>query len=315
MSGGAFAAWPLRGISLSLFTGATLPPLLFLAVGGAFSMWWGGASPPARFLMGGVPALGFLCAVAWRNAERQPALRGLLAALSGFGVGLLALACLAPRALHNRADGESGLLRLLAPTLDLDRFFAGFVSGPPAFIAATGWLGAIAIVARRPRAGALALALAGAISAATGTHGVWLDPFRASLRLLEAWDDRRAAFGGPDTRDAFSLRVPLGDPAWTLDGGGTRESPRFSLPAGRWSLHARVRSLSSPDALNLGTLEIVGDDAETPLGVARVRADSDTATGAFALDRGERRVRVRARAVQGRFEVIDATLTPDPGQH
>src|SRR5262249_56832738 len=93
---------PGDALRAGLLAGATL------AVGASYSMWWGGACPPARFVIPALPALAMALAPALR--ERRDA----AAALAGVGLAIVALAAEAPRALHNRADGESGLLRYLA---------------------------------------------------------------------------------------------------------------------------------------------------------------------------------------------------------
>src|SRR6185503_15182680 len=87
---------------------ATLLAGLFLALSGAFRFWWGGACPPARYVLPAVPALGVLLAPA---LARRPS---LFAALGGIGTAIVGLAADAPRIVHNRQDGESLLLRFLS---------------------------------------------------------------------------------------------------------------------------------------------------------------------------------------------------------
>ena len=250
---------------------------LLLAVGGSFSMWWGGASAPARFLTGAMPALLILCGACWHDAESRPARRGLLGAASGFGVGLLVLACLAPRALHNRSDGESGLLRLLAPVLDLDRFFPGFVnaSGP--------WF----------------------------TSKPLLDPFSSSLRALESWGDQRRTFGGRDTEGAFALDIPLGAPSWDLKTGVLLYSPRFSLPKGSWTLSVESRAEDAPEALNIARIDLVGGDENAPpLAATVIRVGESVAVTNFELAQDERRLHVRGEGLQAKVTVWSVRLMP-----
>ncbi len=250
---------------------------LLLAVGGSFSMWWGGASAPARFLTGAMPALLILCGARFKDAESRPASRGLLGAASGFGLGLLVLACLAPRALHNRSDGESGLLRLLAPALDLDRFFPGFVN--------EGSLG----FASKPL----------------------LDPFSSSLRALESWDDQRRTFGGRDTESAFSLDIPLGAPSWELKTGVLLYSPRFSLPKGSWTLRVESRAEDAPGALNIARIGLVGGDENAPpFAATMIRVGESGAVTNFELAQAERRLHVRGEGLQAKVTVLSVRLMP-----
>ena len=86
-----------------------------IAAGAAYVGWWGGAAPPARYL---VPALARDRAL---RRPRRPRAQGdgdrprrLRPRARRAGRGQ------APRILHNRADGESLLLRNLAPGVDLD---------------------------------------------------------------------------------------------------------------------------------------------------------------------------------------------------
>ncbi len=249
-----------------------------LATGGAFSMWWGGASAPARFLIAVTPGLIFATGALWHSTGTRSLRHGLLGVTAGFGAGLLLLACLAPRTLHNRADGESGLLRLLSPALDMDRFFPGFV---------------LAQAATRPSPQSL------------------LDPFKATLRLLEAWNDDRRAWGGTDEKTAFSLEIPLGDAAWSLTPGVRMYSPRFSLPQGEWSLSVESQSDPTPDALNVARISLVGDEeSAAPFASTTLRVGENRTVANFRLERGERRLHVLGEGLQSRTSVIRVRLTP-----
>ena len=86
-------------------------------------MWWGGACPPARFVIPALPALAVALAPAF--AARTT----VAASLVGVGLGVVAIAAEAPRALHNRPDGDSGLLAVVAPALGLDGALPSFVAG------------------------------------------------------------------------------------------------------------------------------------------------------------------------------------------
>ena len=280
----------------------------FAATGGAFSMWWGGASPPARFLAGATPALLLIAAARWREGETKPALRRCLSAAGGFGFGLVVLACLAPRALHNRADGASGLLRLLSPVLDLDRFFPGFVSGETSGAMAVAWGLALLVIIFWPRLGVLGLALPVVLGAITVKEPL-LDPFAASLKGVEAWNDHPRTFGGHDDPTAFELRIPLGSPSWDLSSGVIKMSPRFSLPRGGWTLDVGSTTEPVPGALNVARVLIV-DDKETAVASAWVRLGEPRSLERFELAEDERRLRVRGEGLQATTRILTIGVTP-----
>lgn len=282
---------------------------VLLGVGGSFSMWWGGASAPARFLIGAAPALMVLGGAGWKDAEARPDRRALLGAAIGFGLGLLCLASLAPRALHNRSDGESGLLRLLAPVLDIDGFFPGFVSGDSLWIAGF-WVVVLVTTMIRPRLGLWVVALPVAFALVVFPTPI-LDPFASSLRILEAWGNRRQAFGGRDVETAFALEVPLGTVSWDLTPGVLSYSPRFSLPKGAWTLRVESRAENTPGALNLSRIGLVGEDeqAASPATVM-IRAGENVAVAEFDLGQGERRLHIRGEGLQGRARILSVRLIP-----
>jgi hypothetical protein len=300
--GGGVALWKRDRFVAGLSIAVTA---LVLGVGGSFTMWWGGASPPARFLIGVLPVLLLLCGGMWQAApERRPG----LGAAFGFGLGLLFLACLAPRVLHNRADGDSGLLRLLAPVLDVDRFFPGLVR--PEQGLALAWIWGLALLAAlvKPRLGWWFAALPLAFGVVTSPRPL-LDPFSSSLRTLEGWDDHRRCFGGVDARSAFSLDIPLGAAAWDLGPGLERFSPRFSLPPGRWTVRVESSAELTPGALNVARVSLVGDDeGGSALVSVPVRAGENEATVDFDLARGERRVRLRGEGLQSAARVLRVSL-------
>lgn len=272
---GARSLWkqnrPVAATLVALFSA-------LLGVGGAFSMWWGGASAPARFLIGATPALLIFCGALWHTSRPASPTRAMLGAGIGYGAGLLLLACLAPRTLHNRADGDSGLLRLLAPALDVDRFLPGFVTAER--------------VASRTATGPL------------------IDPFLAPLRVLESWSNARRSFGGLDEPSAFMLPVPLGDASWSLEPGSEIYSPRFSLPGGAWTLAVESRSRPADGAVNLARILVIGDDPGSPFAAAMVRAGEPVSKIDFVLDRDERRLRLRGAGVQSQATVVGVRLSP-----
>jgi hypothetical protein len=275
-------------------------------------MWWGGASAPARLLIGATPALLLACAACWSAAEVPPDRRTLLALTSGFGLGVLFLACLAPRALHNRPDGESGLLRLLIPVLDADRFFPGFTFGETRPWVAAVW-GAIVVAAvLRPRAAPLLTALCLALVAAVPVRPL-LDPFASTLRVLESWTDHRRGFGGEENEMSFRLSVPLGRAPWELRPGVSMFSPRFSLPRGAWKMTISSRTKPAPDVLNVAQVALVNENGElVPLAAAVLRVGEPMTLQTFLLAKSERFLRLRGDGLQAETEVVSVTLTPTP---
>jgi len=280
-----------------------------LGVGGGFSMWWGGASAPARFVIGAIPALLLSCAASFQGASDR---RAVLGAAGGFGLGLLTLACAAPRALHNRADGESGLLRLLSPTLDLDRFFPGFVTANDWTWFAALWAAVLVVMVVRPRAGIWAALVPLALVSFASPKPL-LDPFAASLRVLESWNDRRRTFGGIDSETGFILDVPLGAVASDLTPGARLYSPRFSLPRGAWSLRVESRAETSPDASNVGRLSLVTDDENNaPLATTMLLSGENVSRADFVLQQGESRVHLKGEGLQLRTRIVRVTLARGP---
>jgi len=278
---------------------------VLLGVGGSFSMWWGGASAPARFLIGATPVLLLWCGASWPESEDR---RPLMGGAAGFGLGLVWLACLAPRALHNRADGESGLLRLLSPVLDLDRFFPGFVKADGWTWLALTWAIVLVITILRPRAGRWALLLPLAIVILTSPAPL-LDPFASSLRALESWKDHRKTFGGKDTESGFTLDVPLGALAADLTPGVRLYSPRFSLPDGAWTLRVESQAETSPEVSNVCRLSLVTDDESAPpLATVMLKAGDNLSRTDFALAERENRVHLKGEGLQLRTRIRKVVL-------
>jgi hypothetical protein len=269
LPGAAFAARrdPARGL---LFAAVAASVIL---VGASFSMWWGGASPPARFTIAATPVVALL---AWSCRGSRAAV--LLAPLAGFGAGVLSLALEAPRTLHNRPDGESGLLRRIAPALNLDP-----------------WLPSLLPPARRTSPAEL------------------VDPLGAGARLLAAWDDSRRTFGGDDRRDAFVLPVPLGGAAseWSLSAGTEAASPRFALPPGAWTIDFETEAAAEEGVLNVGDLRITNDDGAS-LARGVVRVGERTVRVTLEVGDRDRRLRIVARGLQSRFVVLRAWARPAP---
>ncbi len=276
-----------------------------LGVGGSFSMWWGGASAPARFLIGAMPALLLMGGACWRDSgDRRPWMAGA----AGFGLGLVWLACLAPRALHNRADGESGLLRLLSPVLDLDRFFPGFVKAEGWAWLAAIWAVVLVVIIVRPRAGRWAVLLPVAVGTLASPAPL-LDPFASSLRALESWKDHRKTFGGMDTESGFTLDVPLGAIGADLTPGVVLYSPRFSLPDGGWTMRVESRAETNPDAANVCRLSLVTDNENAPpLATLMLQTGDNRSRTDFTLAARESRVHLKAEGLQLKTRILKVVL-------
>lgn len=238
--------WLLAAPGLALLLGrragdglrALLLIVAVAAVGASFGMWWGGACPPARFLVPALPALALALAPA---LPRRPA---LAAALVGFGVAVVGIATWAPRAIHNFADGDSALWRTLAPAVSVDALLPSFVVGPGEALLGLSLLAAALLALRGGRAFAAAAAGSYLLLATSVTGGVRLEPAPATLALLEAWDEGNLASAGPPP-----------------------EIGRLAIPAGE---RRRLRGLDFPPGLYDLT---VSAGAVAPEGRARLRAD------------------------------------------
>ena len=288
----------------------TLPPLLLagatLGVGAAFSMWWGGSCPPARFVVPALPALALFLAPALRRR------RDLAAALFGLSLSVVAWAAEAPRAIHNHASGESGLLRLLAPDLDLDPLFPSFVvEDPHAVLLALSLLLAIGLAWRFRGRGVL-LATAAYLALAGGLRDrPWVDQRLATQRLLQVWDgDNLVGLSGPLRLPTLSLPIDLRSPPWTLEAGAAQVSRRIDLPPGRYRVvpegsvsgleegHTVARLELSAQSLRLGQFRLLsGPSAAWPF--------------ELLLPVGARQMRLEARGLQGRLRLDAVRLVPE----
>jgi hypothetical protein len=279
-----------------------------LGVGASFSMWWGGACPPARFVVPALPALALLAAPA------LGALPGAASALGGAGLAILAVAADAPRALHNRADGESGLLRFLAPGVDLDGSLPSFVLGGPTPLLLTATLAAaLALALRFGRRGLAAGAVAYLLVAAGARDTPLVDSRRAALRALERWNG--ANTGGP-LGPLDPTRVPveldLRSAPWRLADADRLSSRWLSVPAGRYRVEVAGHAEGAPEGFKTTRLDVFSGDElveRVYLEVGRVLEFP------LALPRGSRRLYVLAVGVQGlgvieRVRLLPETLTP-----
>lgn len=247
---------------------AVLLALSVVGVGAAYSMWWGGSCPPGRFLVPALPALALLAAPGLRRCPRVAA--GLL----GLGAAVVTVAALEPRALHNRADGESALLRVVSPALRLGQALPSFVGES---------------VAWDP-------------GAALG-----VDRRGAALFALREWDggNVKSAEGAlhPD-----SLEIPLLDAGpWRLEKQETRGTRRIALPPGSYAV--RVRGEIAPgQGGRLASFVVTLDEQDA----ARAFFGSGEPAPLIALDlpQGTRRLEVWATGVRAGATVTAIDILP-----
>jgi hypothetical protein len=300
LAGGAAVARfrPGDAMRAALLGGAT-----FVA-GASFSMWWGGACPPARFVVPTLPALALALAPALRARPDAAA------ALGGIGLGIVAVAADAPRALHNRGDGESGLLRLLAPALDLDAGLPSFVlGGPQAPILAASLLAAFGLAFWRGARGFALGAVAYAAVASGLNAGPLIDRRLATLALLDAWEPARLAGpSGPPALDALRLPLDLRQAPWHLRAGEMRTSRRIDLPPGLYRLEVVGRPLSAEPTSRVARLDVVAGGLD--LGSVYLQEGQPPPTLPLLLPAGARRLALAASGVQGEARIDEARLVP-----
>ena len=289
---------PGDGLRAILLAGSTV------AVGAGFSMWWGGSCPPARFLVPALPALALALAPA---LGRFP---DAAAALTGLGAGIVALAADVPSLLQNRADGESALLRLLAPALDLSGSLPSFVLPSPgasalalALLAALAW-GCL----RGGRALAAGIAACTVLSLSLRDRP-FLDPRQAPLHLLSAYDgDNVVGLSGPLELDALRIPFDLPGAPWTLGPGDERLSRPLDLPPGRYRLGVRGRVLEALRTAHVLRLDLVSGDSL--LLRAYLREGQPAPSQTLELPEGARRVRLACTDIQGAGRLDSAALQP-----
>ncbi|HEY3121207.1 MAG TPA: hypothetical protein VGL15_11330, partial [Vicinamibacteria bacterium] len=297
---GLAALWYRRtgdALRAMLLGGATF------VVGAAFSMWWGGACPPARFV---VPALPALCLALLPAVAARPALAG---ALGGIGLAVVAVAAETPRALHNRADGESALLRLLAPALDLDDSLPSFVNGhtTTAAVLALSLAAAGALVWLAGRRGLVVAALAYAAVSAGLRGRPLVDARAATLELLEVWQPDRL-LGRPPDLGQLTVALDLPEAPWALQALDVRNSRRLDLPPGVYSVEVRGRVLEGLPGAHVARLELTAGDILLHSGYLKQAAPP--VRPRLTLPVGARRLALTAVGAQGRALIEQIDLRP-----
>jgi hypothetical protein len=273
-------------------------------VNASFSMWWGGTCPPARFLVPCLPALALCTAAA---AAARP---GLAAALVGAGLGIVAVACEAPRALHNRADGESALLRVLARPLDLDALLPSFViEERVALLLGLSLLGVFALLWLRGARGLLVGSLAyGALIAGTRPHPL-LNAREATLALLDGYDDRdMRPVSGAVPLESLRVALDLPEAPWELGADDVRRSRRIDLAPGRYRLEIGGQILEARPTAHVVRLDLVSEESR----LTRLYLEDGKPLPEAVLDlpEGARRLVLEATGIQGRGRIDTAVIAP-----
>jgi hypothetical protein len=273
-------------------------------VGAAFSMWWGGSCPPARFLVPALPALALALAPALAR------FKDTAAALTGLGLGALVLAAEAPRILQNRADGESALLRFLCPALDLSGGLPSFVlPSPGAPLLALALLAALALGFLWGARGLASGLAACTILSLALAEGPLLDPRQAPLHLLAAYDgDNVVGLSGP--LDIATLSIPFDLPAapWTLEPGEERLSRRLDLPPGTYTFRAQGRVLRALRTAHVIRIDLTA--GEDLLLRTYLQEGQPPPAAPLALPSGARRLLLTATGIQGTGLLESAGLQP-----
>jgi hypothetical protein len=269
---------------------AAVLALLVALPAAAYIGWWGGAAPPARYVL---PLVGPLFLGV---AMTLPSSRDALAALGGMGLVVLGLAADAPRMLRNRPDGESLFLRMLSPEVDLNAWLPSFLEpGWRAPVLALSLVAALAIAWRWRGRGLVAAAIAYALMANGLRERPLIDQGQATQRLLAVWE------GG----DARGLTVPFDLPRqpWTLDPGEARNSRRINVPPGAYRLMIRAHAREAPAMTHVEAF--AGE-----LVVATADAGGDAAVPVL-LPLGGRGLAVSASGVAGRAEIDSVALVAE----
>jgi hypothetical protein len=238
-----------------------------LATVGAFGIWWGGTSAPARPIASGLPLLMLPIAMAFRSAPAGSARRAAQHLLLWISVGIAITLAVGRDGLliNNARDGTSALLEFWSPRWELTSLAPTFVGQRWILAwAHTGWWLAIAAVAAAilmrsttKRAGLsalVALATFGAAMLAVAITVPWL-PAGARPHIDLGARSRLSALDGFDARarpasivydplrkgaavDALHQLVLGVKPGQRSDPQPVRviHNGRFSLPAGTYTI-------------------------------------------------------------------------------
>jgi hypothetical protein len=274
-----------------------------IAAGAAYVGWWGGSAPPARYVIPALPAIALAAACAVR------ARKDMAVVLGACGFVLVGLAAQAPRILHNRGDGESLLLRNLAPAVDLDAFLPSFFERDAATLVLTLTLLAAFALAWRFRGAGLAGGLAGyVLVAGTLRDRPLVDQRLATEDLIDRWEPGQwSGPMGPPSLRTLGMPLELQRGPWVLAAGEQRNSRRTGLPPGAY--HVELRG--SP--VEPGPFRIAVDlyAGELPLGEAVLTDAQPTAVFPLLLPGGVRQLGLTAMGEAGRARLDDVRVVPE----
>src|SRR6185503_17654597 len=274
-----------------------------IAAGAAYVGWWGGSAPPARYVIPALPAIALAAAAAVR------ARKDVAVVLGGCGLVLVGLAAQAPRILHNRGDGESLLLRNLAPAVDLDAFLPSFFDRDAATLVLTLTLLAAFALAWRFRAAGLAAGLAGyVLVAGTLRDRPLVDRRLATEDLVDRWEPGEwSGPMGPPSLRALGMPLELQRGPWILAAGEQRNSRRTGLPPGAYRVELRASS-AEPGPFRLDASLYAG---ELSLGEAVLTDAQPSAAFSVLLPGGVRQLGLTAMGEAGRARLDDALVVPE----
>ena len=276
-----------------------------IAAGAAYVGWWGGSAPPARYVIPALPAIALAAAPAFR------ARKDMAVVLGACGLVLVGLAADAPRILHNRGDGESLLLRNLAPAVDLDALLPSFFDHDAATLILTlTLLAAFALFWRFRLVGLVAGATAYILVAGTLRDGPLVDRRLATEDVIDRWEPGRwSGPMGPPSLRTLAMPLELQRGPWVLAAGEQRNSRRTGLPPGAYRVELRASAVE-PGTVPDGGLRVRGRAAAgrgRPHRGATERGLSAAAPGRRASARPHRHrgggpgpARRRARGAGGR---------------
>jgi hypothetical protein len=241
-----------------------------------FSMWWGGGSPPGRFLVPIVLPMGLLAGVAWNGLARS----GRVFAAAVLVLSILIMAVLAfggdgTLAYPNRI-GRAPWLEWLTPLVDLPNAFPSYFKGARPTLAFSGvfnelivpaaiWCGSLFLgwlswrtIARKapsPPSAALAVSACLVLAVSIGVHTVWKwrgGPQRLATRSQLELLRREYGAGAFGVRFSPPAVLPLSSVPSTLAIGTSRlDTPPpdtvlwlDEVPAGEYLLQVRRRQFA-----------------------------------------------------------------------
>jgi hypothetical protein len=274
-----------------------------IAAGAAYVGWWGGSAPPARYVIPALPAIALAAAPAFR------ARKDMAVVLGACGLVLVGLAADAPRILHNRGDGESLLLRNLAPAVDLDAFLPSFFDRDAATLVLTlTLLAAFALAWRFRLLGLVAGATAYVLVAGTLRDRPLVDRRLATEDIIDRWEPGRwAGPMGPPSLRTLAMPLELQRGPWVLAAGEQRNSRRTGLPPGAYRVELRASAVE-PGPFRMAVDVYAG---ELLLGQAVLTDEQPSVAFPLLLPAGVRQLGLTAMGEAGRARLDDARVVPE----